>query len=83
MQREFYECEKVVFGLIRVVERQADRRNGRCLWQCCVCLSDDNAIDPGPYRPSHPSHEESMVFEVVDYSAIRPGKALAILRRRR
>lgn len=41
------------------------------------CLCDDNAIGPRPIKPSHPSREESMVFEVVDYSAIRQKQNLS------
>jgi len=39
-------------------------------------LCDDNAIDPDQERPSYPSPEIQylyfvMVFDIVDYSAIR------------
>jgi len=41
------------------------------------CLCDDNAVGPRPRKPSHPSREESMAFEVVDYSAIRRTRNLS------
>jgi hypothetical protein len=48
----------------------------------CDCLCGNDAIGPRTRGPSHPSREESIAFEVVDYSAIRPDKTLAILHRR-
>ena len=47
--------------------------------QCCAAVCDDDAIGSGTYGPSYSLREELMVFEVIDYSALRSDITLAIL----